>query len=93
MMVLHVGTFQCCNAYFDRIKIITRMVFERNMCHYFCRFNVKQPVYINFIRDPFERIVSGFYFLKRSARRAGRFVSDERFDMVGVLIDVFYKFY
>ncbi|XP_037069321.1 heparan sulfate 2-O-sulfotransferase pipe-like isoform X3 [Pollicipes pollicipes] len=61
------------------VELLTRMaaekplIYDRHVSYIdFTRFNRSQPIYVNLIRDPVERFISLFYFLRMPRRRRGR---------------------
>ena len=49
------------------------LVFDRHVSYIeFARMNTSRPIYINLVRDPVDRFISLFYFLRSSRRKRNR---------------------
>jgi dermatan/chondrotin sulfate uronyl 2-O-sulfotransferase UST len=41
------------------------LVYVKHVCYVnFTRFNLPKPIYVNLVRDPVERIISWFYYIR-----------------------------
>lgn len=51
------------------------------------RLNVSQPLYVNIIREPLDRLVSWFYYRRSNMPLRTKRLGNSRRNMVGVIAD------